>query len=96
MGAGAGFCPGQGESLGQGRVVMMVMHYLDMLGEICPHPLLMAQAKLEKLAAGDCLVIESDFSRSVRNILAWADKNGHSYDVEEVDKGIWQVKITKC
>ncbi|MDR3591536.1 MAG: sulfurtransferase TusA family protein [Negativicutes bacterium] len=77
-------------------VVNMAMHYLDMLGEICPHPLLMAQAKLEKLAAGDCLVIESDFSRSVRNILAWADKNGHSYDVEEVDKGIWQVKIIKC
>jgi len=74
----------------------MAMHYLDMLGEICPHPLLIAQTKLETMAVGDSLVIESDFSRSVRNILAWADKNGHSYDVEEVDTGIWQVKITKC
>lgn len=74
----------------------MAVHYLDMLGEICPHPLLMAQAKLEKLAVGDSLVIESDFSRSVRNILAWADKSGHKFDVEEVAQGIWQIKIIKC
>ncbi len=73
----------------------MAMHYLDMLGETCPHPLLMAQAKLETMASGDCLVIETDFSRSVRNILAWADKNGHRFDVEEVEKGVWQVKIIK-
>lgn len=75
---------------------MAAMHYLDLLGEICPHPLLMAQAKLDKMEAGDTLVIESDFGRSVRNLLAWADKNGHKFDVEEVDTGIWQVKIEKC
>lgn len=74
----------------------MAMHYLDMLGETCPHPLLMAQAKLDKMDCGDCLVIETDFGRSVRNILAWADKIGHRYDVEEVAKGVWQVKIIKC
>lgn len=73
----------------------MAMHYLDMLGEICPHPLLMAKAKLDKMEAGDCLVIESDFSSSVRNILAWADKQGYKFDVEEVDKGVWQIKIVK-
>ncbi|SDF09404.1 sulfurtransferase TusA family protein [Sporolituus thermophilus] len=74
----------------------MAIHYLDMLGEICPHPLHMAQAKMDKLKSGDVLVIESDFSRSVRNLLAWADKQGYKFDVEEVEKGIWQVKITKC
>lgn len=73
----------------------MAMHYLDMLGEICPHPLHMAQAKMEKLDSGDVLVIESDFSRSVRNVLDWADKCGYKFDVEEVDQGIWQITITK-
>lgn len=74
----------------------MAVHHLDMLGELCPHPLLMAQAKMEEVAVGDSLLIESDFSRSVRNLLAWADKSGHNFDVEEVAPGIWQVKITKC
>ena len=74
---------------------MAAMHYLDVLGETCPHPLLMAQAKLDKMECGDCLVIETDFGGSVRNILAWADKMGHRFDVEEVDKGVWQVKIIK-
>lgn len=73
----------------------MAIYYLDMLGEICPHPLHMAQAKIEKLNNGDTLVIESDFGRSVRNLLAWADKEHYDYDVEEVDNGVWQVKITK-
>ena len=73
----------------------VAMFYLDMMGEICPHPLHMAQAKLEQLEIGDTLVLETDFGRSVRNILAWADKAGHQFDVEEVDQGVWQVKITK-
>lgn len=73
----------------------MAMFYLDMLGEICPHPLYGAQEKLDKMEPNDVLVIESDFSRSVRNILAWADKEGHKFDVEEVDEGVWQIKITK-
>ena len=74
----------------------MAMHYLDMLGEMCPHPLYGAQAKMEKLAVGDILIIETDFSRSVRNLLDWADRNGHKYEVEEADKGIWQITIEKC
>lgn len=91
-----GFEP-EAANIGEQRGVNTVaVYYLDMLGEICPHPLLMAQAKLDKMAVGDCLVIESDFSRSVRNILAWADQNGHRFDVEEVAEGIWQVKVVKC
>ena len=73
----------------------MAIYYLDMLGEICPHPLYGAQDKLEKMKEGDVLIIETDFSRSVRSLLAWADKEGFTFDVEEVENGVWQVKITK-
>ena len=73
----------------------MSIYYLDMLGEICPHTLYGAQDKLTKMKQGDVLIIETDFSRSVRNLLAWADKEGFTFDVEEVDNGVWQVKIIK-
>jgi len=73
----------------------MAMHYLDMLGEICPHPLHMTKAKVDEIQSGDILIVESDYSGSVKNILAWADRAGHKYDVEEVEEGVWQVKITK-
>ncbi len=73
----------------------MAMFYLDMLGEICPHPLYGAQDKLNKMIDGDILVIETDFSRSVRSILAWADKENLQYEVEEVDESVWQITITK-
>ena len=73
----------------------MAIYYLDMLGEICPHPLYGAKDKMSKMEADDMLIIETDFSRSVRSLLDWADKQGYKFDVEEVDNGVWQVKITK-
>ncbi len=41
-------------------VIYMAMHYLDMLGESCPHPLYGAQEKIEKMQKDDVLVIETD------------------------------------
>lgn len=73
----------------------MTVYYLDLVGEICPHPLHMTQRQLDVMHYGDTLVVESDFDRSVRNILAWVDKAGCAYQVEESTPGVWRISIIK-
>ena len=65
------------------------------MGEVCPIPLLIVQSEIEKLNPGDKLQVETDFSQSVRNILKWCDDQGHKFDLNEVDNGIWQITIIK-
>jgi TusA-related sulfurtransferase len=73
----------------------MATYSLDVLGEVCPIPLLRTQQKFQLLLTGDTLVVETDFSRSVRNIMEWAEKNNLKFAVENLEDGVWQVCLTK-
>lgn len=73
----------------------MATYRLDLSGEVCPIPLLKTQQKFQQLLTGDTLVVETDFSRSVRNIMEWAEKNGLKFAVENLEDGVWQVCLTK-
>ncbi|GAW92024.1 sulfurtransferase TusA family protein [Calderihabitans maritimus] len=73
----------------------MATHRLDVLGEVCPVPLLKTQQICRRLKTGDTLVVETNFSRSVRNILDWAEKNRYEFTVESTENGIWQIFLTK-
>lgn len=73
----------------------MATYYLDLIGEICPYPLYITQRKINEIKCGDILIVESDFDRSVRNILAWVDKAGLNYDVDESIPGVWRIRIVK-
>ncbi len=73
----------------------MATYRLDLSGEVCPIPLLRTQQKFQQLLTGDTLVVETDFSRSVRNIMEWAEKNGLKFAVENLEDGVWQVCLTK-
>lgn len=73
----------------------MAAYYLDLVGEICPHPLHMTQHQIDAMRRGDTLVVESDFDRSVRNILAWVNKAGLAYQVDEAAPGVWRISIIK-
>jgi TusA-related sulfurtransferase len=68
---------------------------LDCLGETCPLPLLKTQKHMETMKAGDILIVEIDHSCAMKNIPEWAEKEGHSVDIEEVDDGQWEVYIKK-
>ena len=68
---------------------------LDMLGEVCPVPLLAAIREMERLNSGDMLWVETDYNRTVRNIMKWCDDNGINFFVEDKDNGVWLVKIEK-
>lgn len=68
---------------------------IDMLGEICPVPLLKTQEAFTLLPPGGTLVVETDFARSVRNITQWCARSGLTYTVKDVAEGVWQIAITK-
>lgn len=68
---------------------------LDCMHEICPIPLLKALKSLDKMTVGDVLVIETDHSCTIKNIVEWAKKKGHPSDYLKVGDGEWEIYIEK-
>jgi TusA-related sulfurtransferase len=68
---------------------------LDLVGEVCPCALLMTQDELAQMSSGDVLLVETDFNQSVRNIIKWCENEGHEFEVDEEDNGIWLITVTK-
>jgi TusA-related sulfurtransferase len=68
---------------------------LDCMGEACPVPLIKTEKALEKLDAGDVLIVQIDHSCAMKNVPEWARKQGHNVEIEEVDDGEWEVYIEK-
>ncbi len=68
---------------------------LDCMGEACPVPLIKTEKALEKLDAGDVLIVQIDHSCAMKNVPEWARKQGHNVEIEEVDDGEWEVFIEK-
>ncbi len=73
----------------------MTTKNLDMLGEVCPIPLIMTQQELVKMNSGDNLLVKTDFNQTVRNILKWCEDQGYKFEIDEADNGIWLISITK-
>jgi len=73
----------------------MAQKKLTLLGEVCPLPLLKTQMELEKMNSGSVLQVETDFNQSVRNIMKWCERQGHSFILDEIDNGVWLLTITK-
>lgn len=68
---------------------------MDLIGDVCPVPLLKTERRLKELKVGDVLVVETEHSRAARNIQDWARKQGYEAVVGEVGNGIWEVRIGK-
>lgn len=68
---------------------------LELLGEVCPVPLLKTEDKVKKLTCGDKLVIKVDHTQAVRNIMDWCEENDYEFEVEEIVTGIWGLEVIK-
>ncbi len=68
---------------------------LDCLYEACPIPLLKALKELEKMKVGDILIMQTDHSCSIVNVIEWAEKQGLNVDYIEVNDGEWEIYIEK-
>lgn len=70
---------------------------LDVLGRVCPYPLVLAKKAIEKLSSGQILKILCDAPASAEDTLPrWAAKQGYKFEsVKLEDKGYWEVFIQK-
>lgn len=68
---------------------------LDLLGEVCPVPLMRTQQAVSQMASGARLTLETDFARAVRNISQWCSREAHLYEVTEMKPSVWRIEIRK-
>lgn len=68
---------------------------LDLLGMVCPLPILKTEKELESLKKGDRLRIKLDSNRSVVNILEFCEDHSLQFEVHELIHGIWEILIER-
>ncbi|BCB97413.1 hypothetical protein JZK55_23350 [Dissulfurispira thermophila] len=70
---------------------------LDVLGRVCPYPLVLTKKQLEKMASGSILKILCDAPASAEDsIPRFAEKQGYEFEsVKLEDKGYWELYIKK-
>lgn len=70
---------------------------LDVLGRVCPYPLVLTKKQIEKMAPGQVLKIVCDAPASAEDsIPRFAEKQGYPIEVVKLeDKGYWEIFIQK-
>ncbi|MBF0342820.1 MAG: sulfurtransferase TusA family protein [Nitrospirae bacterium] len=70
---------------------------LDVLGRVCPYPLVLTKKKIEKMEGGTLLKVLCDAPASAEDsIPKYAAKQGFGFDSVKVeDKGYWELFIKK-
>ncbi len=70
---------------------------VDVLGRVCPYPLVMTKKAMEKLSSGDILKVILDAPASAEDsIPRFAEKQGYPIEVvRNEDKGLWEIFIQK-
>ncbi len=70
---------------------------LDVLGRVCPYPLVMTKKALEKLSSGSLLKVMTDAPASAEDsIPRFAEKQGYGIEIVKLeDKGYWELYIQK-
>jgi len=70
---------------------------LDVLGRVCPYPLVMVKKTLEKAAGGTLLKVLCDAPASAEDTIPkYCEKQGYEFEsVLLEDKGYWELYIRK-
>ena len=70
---------------------------LDVLGRVCPYPLVLTKKSVEKMSSGQILKILCDAPASAEDSLPrWCEKQGHKFEsVKDDAKGSWDIYIQK-
>ena len=70
--------------------------FIDALGDMCPIPIIKAEKALRKLPPHEEVILETDHSCSIQSVTGhFEDKYNYKCEVEKIETGIWQIKITK-
>jgi TusA-related sulfurtransferase len=73
----------------------MANHSFNLIGYVCPVPLMHTKQKFSEITMGDSLVVETEHPRAVKNILDWAFREGHPIEIDELEAGLWKITLLK-
>ncbi|MEK7864351.1 MAG: sulfurtransferase TusA family protein [Nitrospirota bacterium] len=70
---------------------------LDVMGRVCPYPLVLTKKAVEKMSSGQVLKVLCDAPASAEDSLPkWCEKQGHKFEsVKDEAKGFWDIYIQK-
>ncbi len=70
---------------------------LDVLGRVCPYPLVMTKKTIEKAPSGTLLKVLCDAPASAEDTIPkYCEKQGYEYELVKIeDKGYWEIYIKK-
>ncbi|KGA97720.1 membrane protein [Alkalihalobacillus alcalophilus ATCC 27647 = CGMCC 1.3604] len=69
---------------------------LEVMGMVCPFPLVEAKKEMEEMVPGEELVINFDCTQATESIPRWAAESGHTVtNYEEVGEAAWTITVKK-
>lgn len=72
------------------------MSELDILGDVCPYPLIKVRAALQNVPPGDVLEVVTDWETAVTETIPnLCRADGHSVQTSEDGPGRWRLRIVK-
>lgn len=73
-----------------------MQHVLEVMGQVCPFPLVEAKKAIENIKSGDELVIQFDCTQATESIPRWAAEEGHTVtNFEQTDTAAWTITVEK-
>ena len=74
----------------------MAKQVLEVMGMVCPFPLVEAKDAIELLNTGDELEVQFDCTQGTETIPRWAAEAGHEVtNYEQVGEAAWTITIKK-
>ncbi len=75
----------------------MAKQVLEVMGMVCPFPLVEAKDAIELLNSGDELEVQFDCTQGTESIPRWAAEAGHEVtNYEQVGDAAWTITIKKA
>lgn len=69
---------------------------LEVVGMVCPFPLIEAKQAIETLSSGDELIINFDCTQATESIPRWAAESGHTVtNFEQLSEASWTITVQK-
>ncbi|MEK4922066.1 sulfurtransferase TusA family protein [Cytobacillus sp. FSL R5-0569] len=69
---------------------------LEVMGQVCPFPLVEAKSAIELIQSGDELIIQFDCTQATESLPRWAAEAGHQVtNYEQLGDAAWTITIQK-
>ncbi len=69
---------------------------LDVLGRVCPYPLVLSKKAIEKMSSGQILKVLCDAPASAEDsVPKWAEKQGYKFESVKLPGDTWELFIQK-